>query len=128
MISSETPYKLAEIIRDTWPGLYRPPKKHYDKSSRNKKMYEFYSVINLNNGVKVCECATLEDAQMIVGLNPANRAYRKERFILDQIIDVTSTTDKQLPGQLGLPKGKDFVTGSENEMYLTQSNAQLINI
>lgn len=24
MISSETPYKLAEIIRDTWPQLYRP--------------------------------------------------------------------------------------------------------
>jgi hypothetical protein len=26
MISSETPYKTAEIIRDTWPNLYRPPK------------------------------------------------------------------------------------------------------
>jgi len=26
MISTETPYKLAEIIRDTWPQLYRPPK------------------------------------------------------------------------------------------------------
>jgi hypothetical protein len=25
MISSTTPDKLAEIIRDTWPGLYRPP-------------------------------------------------------------------------------------------------------
>jgi len=25
MISSTTPYKLAEIIRDTWPNLYRPP-------------------------------------------------------------------------------------------------------
>lgn len=25
MITSETPYKLAEIIRDTWPQLYRPP-------------------------------------------------------------------------------------------------------
>jgi len=23
MISSDTPYKLAEIIRDTWPQLYR---------------------------------------------------------------------------------------------------------
>lgn len=23
MITSETPYKLAEIIMDTWPGLYR---------------------------------------------------------------------------------------------------------
>lgn len=28
MISSETPYKLAEIIRDTYPNLYRPPKNY----------------------------------------------------------------------------------------------------
>jgi len=26
MISTETPYKLAEIIRDTWPNIYRRPK------------------------------------------------------------------------------------------------------
>jgi len=26
VINSETPYKLAEIIRDTWPQLYRPMK------------------------------------------------------------------------------------------------------
>ena len=26
MISTETPNKLAEIIQDTWPNLYRPPK------------------------------------------------------------------------------------------------------
>ena len=26
MIGSETPYKLSEIIQDTWPMLYRPPK------------------------------------------------------------------------------------------------------
>jgi hypothetical protein len=38
MITSETPYKLAEIIRDTWPNLYRPPKdfKYYPKE-KNKK-------------------------------------------------------------------------------------------
>ena len=24
MINEKTPYKLAEIIRDTWPQLYRP--------------------------------------------------------------------------------------------------------
>ena len=30
MITSETPYKLAEIIRDTWPNLYRPPIKTYN--------------------------------------------------------------------------------------------------
>ena len=32
MISSETPYKLAEIIRDTWPGLYR-----FDGNKINKQ-------------------------------------------------------------------------------------------
>jgi len=36
MITSETPYKLAEIIRDTWPNLYRPPAKPIDiKQKRN---------------------------------------------------------------------------------------------
>jgi hypothetical protein len=30
MITSETPYKLAEIIRDTWPGLYKNEKASYD--------------------------------------------------------------------------------------------------
>ena len=28
MISSNTSYKLAEIIRDTWPNLYRLPKRN----------------------------------------------------------------------------------------------------
>lgn len=31
MISSTTPYKLADIIRDTWPQLYRPPAKKKKK-------------------------------------------------------------------------------------------------
>lgn len=31
MITSTTPYKLAEIVRDTWPNLYRPPVKVYNK-------------------------------------------------------------------------------------------------
>ena len=40
MISSETPYKLAEIIRDTWPNLYRPQKIVYNKpkNSKNEKV------------------------------------------------------------------------------------------
>jgi len=35
MISSETSYKLAEIIRDTWPNLYRPLKVSYNKEKRS---------------------------------------------------------------------------------------------
>lgn len=40
MISSETPYKLADIIRDTWPNLYRPMKIPYNnqKTSKNEKV------------------------------------------------------------------------------------------
>jgi hypothetical protein len=41
MISSHTPYKLAEIIQDTWPQLYRPMKKVYNKNidpNLNKKV------------------------------------------------------------------------------------------
>jgi hypothetical protein len=33
MITSTTPYKLAEIIRDTWPGLYRIPQVSYNKQN-----------------------------------------------------------------------------------------------
>jgi hypothetical protein len=41
MISSETPYKLVEILHDTWPQLYRPMKMEYNKkrdSNLNKKV------------------------------------------------------------------------------------------
>jgi hypothetical protein len=37
MITSTTPYKLAEIIRDTWPGLYRPTAKTYNQSKEPEK-------------------------------------------------------------------------------------------
>jgi hypothetical protein len=37
MITSETPYKLAEIIRETWPNLYRPSKETYNTKSQKKK-------------------------------------------------------------------------------------------
>lgn len=31
MIAPETPYKISEIIRDTWPGIYRKPQVPYTK-------------------------------------------------------------------------------------------------
>ena len=34
MITTQTPYKLAEIIRDTWPGLYRPIKLNNNKQNK----------------------------------------------------------------------------------------------
>jgi hypothetical protein len=36
MITSETPYKLAEIIRDTWPNLYTFRQLEYNKENYQK--------------------------------------------------------------------------------------------
>jgi hypothetical protein len=42
MISSDTPYKMAEIIRDTWPGLYRKPEPSYNnkKDTHNERILD----------------------------------------------------------------------------------------
>lgn len=40
MISSETPYKLAEIIRDTWPNIYRKPEKSYSTEKQNERILD----------------------------------------------------------------------------------------
>lgn len=37
MISSETPYKLAEIIRNTWPQLYRYESPKIQTTEKSKK-------------------------------------------------------------------------------------------
>lgn len=41
MISSETPYKLSEIIQDTWPQLFRPGKEK-NKSIHTKDSKKDY--------------------------------------------------------------------------------------
>jgi len=36
MITSETPYKLADIIRDTWPNLYFPKRESKETKQEEK--------------------------------------------------------------------------------------------
>lgn len=66
-------------------------------------MNESWSVIDSKTGRKICECGEEKDAIMMVSIH-SHRIYKKNRYILDQIIDVKSETDKQLPGQIGLPE------------------------
>lgn len=39
MISKKTPYKICEIIRDTWPGIYRKPK-HNNRGKDNNGLLD----------------------------------------------------------------------------------------
>ena len=69
-------------------------------------MNEYWIVTNNQTGKIICHCADIKDAVMVVNFDPHRRSYSKKRLFVDQVIEVTSTTDKQLPGQMGLPAGK----------------------
>jgi hypothetical protein len=68
-------------------------------------MYDYWVVTETRTGKVIAHCGEETDAVMLVGLDKDKRSYRKQRFIMDQVITITSTTDKQLPGQIGLPPG-----------------------
>jgi len=69
-------------------------------------MNEYWIVTEHKTGRVIAHCGDINDAIMMVSFDPQNRSYSRHRFIMDQVIDITSTTDKQLPGQIGLPAGK----------------------
>lgn len=90
-------------------------------------MNEYWTVIDNRSGKIICHCGDINDAIMMVNFDSANRTYRRQRFLMDQIVDVTSSTDKQLPGQLGLPSGK-VNSLSPQSIKLPQSNQNPIII
>ena len=68
-------------------------------------MYDYWVVTDTRTGRIIAHCGLEEDAVMLFGFDKDKRTYRKQKFIMDQVITITSTTDKQLPGQIGLPPG-----------------------
>lgn len=76
-------------------------------------MNEYWIVTENKTGRVIAHCGDINDAIMMVSFDPNHRSYSRQRFILDQIITVTSITDKQLPGQIGLPSGKDQLSPIE---------------
>lgn len=69
-------------------------------------MNEYWVVTENKTGRVICHCGDINDAIMMVNFDSQNRSYSRHRFLMDQVIDISSTTDKQLPGQIGLPSGK----------------------
>jgi hypothetical protein len=69
-------------------------------------MNEYWVVKENKTGRVIAHCGDINDAIMLIAFDPHNRSYSRHRFIEDQVIDITATTDKQLPGQIGLPSGK----------------------
>jgi hypothetical protein len=70
-------------------------------------MNEYWIVKERRTGRVICHCADINDAIMMVAFDSQNRTYSRHRFIMDQVIDVSSSIDKQLLGQIGLPAAQE---------------------
>ena len=76
-------------------------------------MNEYWIVKERNTGRIIAHCGDINDAILMVSFDFDNRIYSKQKFLMDQVIDVNFNVDKQLPGQIGLPAEKKSVFGQQ---------------
>jgi hypothetical protein len=93
-------------------------------------MNEYWIVTENKTGRIIAHCGDINDAIMMVAFDSANRSYSRQRFILDQVITVTSTTDKQLPGQIGLPSAKEQLPPIElqQQVWLPEDQKEPVKV
>ena len=91
-------------------------------------MYDYWVVTNKITGRVIAHCGEEKDARMLFELDPDKRSYRKQKFIVDQVITITSTTDKQLPGQQGLPAAKEELPPMELQQQVWLPEGQGIPV
>ena len=80
-------------------------------------MNEYWIVTENKTGRVICHCSDINDAIMMVGFDPHNRSYSRHRFIMDQVIDITSTSQKQLPTNEIVVNMDGGVGGSWREIH-----------
>jgi hypothetical protein len=49
---------------------------------------EYFSVINKNTGKKLLDCGEEFDALAMVSLDPQNRTYTRNKFLMGPVVDV----------------------------------------
>ncbi len=56
---------------------------------------EYFSVIETKTGRKIVDCGEEEDALAMVALDPQNRTYTRNKFLMGPVVDIE--IPKQLP-------------------------------
>ena len=49
---------------------------------------EYFSVLDKKTGKKVLDCGAEEDALQMVAMDPQNRTYTKNKFLMGQVVDI----------------------------------------
>ena len=49
---------------------------------------EYFSVIETKTGRKIVDCGEEEDALAMVGFDPQNRSYTRNKFLMGPVVDI----------------------------------------
>jgi len=49
---------------------------------------EYFSVLDKKTGRKLLDCGDEQDALMMVAMDPQNRTYTRNQFLMGQVVDV----------------------------------------
>lgn len=49
---------------------------------------EYFSVLDKRTGKKLLDCGAEEDALQMVAMDPQNRTYTKNKYLMGQVVDV----------------------------------------
>lgn len=49
---------------------------------------EYFSVLDKKTGKKLLDCGAEEDALQMVAMDPQNRTYTKNKFLMGQVVDI----------------------------------------
>ncbi len=49
---------------------------------------EYFSVLDKRTGKKLLDCGSEEDALQMVSMDPQNRTYTKNKFLMGQVVDI----------------------------------------
>ena len=49
---------------------------------------EYFSVLDKKTGKKLLDCGAEEDAMAMVAIDPQNRTYARNKFLMGQVVDI----------------------------------------
>lgn len=90
-------------------------------------MIDYWVVLQKTTGKVIVHCGEERDAIMMVSFDLQNRIYRKQKFIMDHVINVSSSKVKELPGQVGLPEAKTPLPPLQQETWLPEGKQIPLN-
>jgi hypothetical protein len=98
---------------------------------------EYFSVLNKKTGKKLLDCGDEQDALHMVSMDPENRTYTRNKFLMGPVVDIeipkalpTNEVVVNMDGGVGgswkeIYEQFDEAFGVKNQKQLNQSDAEV---